>query len=60
MTKEYAKGLLQHLKENKMAFCYGQNGEFHTIGQAYEALGYKWDETKKDWFTKPLMSNHND
>ena len=44
MDKDKAQRIVNYLEARKMAFCYGENGEFYTIGEAYRVLGYVWDE----------------
>ncbi len=41
---EKAQRIYGHLVKNKLAFCYGEQGQFYTIGQQMDIIGLKRDE----------------
>ena len=39
MNRDTALAIKHHLTKNKMAFCYGEQGQFYTIGEINKTLG---------------------
>jgi hypothetical protein len=39
MTEKLAREVLDYLTERNMAFCYGTQGQFYTVGECKKVLG---------------------